>query len=963
MSMIMKKTKLFMMLALLVMGVSGAWAATQTFNVVYTGRTTSQGAGYEAVTNRDITFRYGSRPITAGRIQTGYTKTQFTVSGNYADYPEYYYESLPNNFIEATEVEGYQASVSISRTREGWDYIYTVTIAYAPMTIKYRVMWDKEFIQGAGYKLTGKNPDNATITSGDDADILVITGTGDNAPTRWDDNTDLSYYITPRAVTGYRTDLYFMPNETQLGYEGTIYVNYHTTATKTITTDGIYDYSNIYTRETGSTIKLPDDECAISLHLTATQEPIEEEKSYYIYCTATVSGSSMSNLTFYDYDPVNDTYTRVNSRPDYPRNDNGLRLNGSSTSGLDDDGDGFGTNATYVYQSKDDSWTQTSEKIQGDNNPVFRLAYTYKVTHTIGISTVQDAVIPLREPEKDIEGNTTAKRKVTAIQKWGFCYKQEDAFEVYNCQIGSDGKVVDSNGDGKIDEKDAISHPSLVNNHRNDYLKTVTFEKDANGQSNLESIGDYAFMSCLQLTDIDIPFSVKYLGQGLFEMDRALLNVNFQTGTIERNDKTYPEGVQFNTIRMFTFWCCTAMETLVLPDGITDIEGQQSGAALQYMTSLINLTLPSTLERIGPHFLCSASALKTLTIPNSVNYIDGASFHGCESLETVYILGPAANLQGEFAEVGSDQASSTFSANTTLCKEAVNHCTFYTTDDNYAGYKNDPVWSRIDEGGDDSDGHFGNWLKTIPAEKRVIPTTWVTALFPQKVNNYVDKFGEGTLVAVMDKCDSYTSKVINGKTTRIYQLTFKLLEGTDIPENRPVLIKAGTATEYTFYTDADKQEKWWKNNSDVFFFTDEDQVTAPDGATITMKGRYLPHQLQPWDFYFMYKNKEVAEDGTVTYPTEPAKFYRVPDQKNAATIKACRCWWTISVDGIKSKAPAMANTMNSFFVDDTTGIKNVDTIGVVVEGIYDMQGRKLDIKESELPQGLYIVNGKKVVVK
>jgi len=945
----MKHFKLFMMFALLVAGVSSAWGQqTQTFNVVYTGRTTTQGAGFTAQGTISYTHYNGgiwggttTRQVT---IQS-YTANTIVVTGQYAtSNVNEYRDNLPK-FVTPTEVTGYHASVSVSGT--------TVTIAYAPMTIKYRVLWDKEFVQDAGYTLTGTYPANATLSTENGGDILVITGTNDTPPTRWDEDTELETYITPNPVEGYNTGLYFMPNETQLGYEGTIYVNYHTTATETVTTDGIYDYSNIYTRETGSTLKLPDDECAISLHLTGAED--HETKVFYRY-------RIYSYRNWYYCDLNSDGYfinQDQNGANTYPLLEGETRLNGTTLS-VDDPNEEFGDQIVYTYQSQGE-WEDDGETTQG--NTVQRKAFTYDVMRTIGVSTVENAVIPLRESEYDSNGNKTAQRKVTAIQKWGFCYLKDDVFEVYNCEIGSDGKVVDRNGDGKIDEKDARYHGSLINNHRNDYLKTVTFERDDNGQSNLESIGDYAFMSCLQLTDIDIPFSVRYLGQGLFEMDRALLNVNFQTGTIERNGKTYPEGVQFNTIRMFTFWCCTAMETLVLPDGITDIEGQQSGAALQYMTSLINLTLPSTLERIGPHFLCSASSLETLTIPNSVNYIDGASFHGCESLRTVYILGPAANLQGEFAEAGSDVASSTFSANETLCKEAVNHCTFYTTDDNLAGYKNDPVWSRIDEDGDDTNGKFGNRLMTIPAEKRKIPTTWVTALFPQRVDDYVDVFGEGTLVAVMDKCDKYTSQVINGKTTRVYQLTFKLLEGTDIPENRPVLIKAGTATEYTFYDDHDKQEDWWKNNSDVFFFTPDDQVTAPDGATITMKGRYLPHQLQPWDFYFMYKNKEVAEDGTVTYPEEPAKFYRVPDQKNAATIKACRCWWTISVDGVKSKAPAMAKTMDSFFVDETTGIKNVDAIGVVVEGIYDMQGRKLDIKENELPQGLYIVNGKKVVVK
>lgn len=933
----MRKIKLFMMLALLVVGVSGAWAQqpqTQTFNVVYTGRTTTQGAGIVNAQGTINYYDYGNWSVT---IQS-FDQTSITVTGRYASTDAGTYGQYLPNYITAKEVTGYSASVSVSGT--------TVTIAYAPMTIKYRVMWDKEFIQGGGYTLTGTNPTNATLSTENGGDILVITGTNGNPPTRWDKNTNLSTYITPNAVAGYTTGLYFMPNETQLGYEGTIYVNYHTTATETVTTDGIYDYSNIYTRETGSTIKLQDDECAISLHL-GTDEPVEETQYYYRRYMATYVGpDGLRGRYIADYP--------TDADGNYPTDAAGHRLpttvGNSVTIG----------DATYTLEEISNSLTNLNKeyKYNGTKYPLYGAAYKYKVEHTIKVSTVEHAVIPLRESEFDSEGNRTAQRKVTAIQKWGFCYKMNDVEQPYGCH--------DKNTDGTMN-KDNISYnygPS-INNHCNLHLKTVTFEKDANGQSNLESIGDYAFMSCKELTDIDIPFSVKYMGQGIFETDTKLENVNFQIGEITRNGKTYSEGVQFTTLRMFTFWKCFSIKTLVLPDGITDIEGQQAGAALQYLTSLINLTLPSTLERIGPHFLCCASALKTLTIPNSVTYIDGAAFHGCESLESVYILGPAANLQGEFAEVGSDQASSTFSANDTYCKETVNHCTFYTTDDNLAGYQNDPVWNRINEGGtyNPSNGQWGNTLTTIPEEKRVIPTTWVTALFPKKVNNYVEEFGDGTLVAVMDTCDSYTSKVINGKTTRIYQLTFKLLEGTEIPANRPVLIKAGTATDYTFYDDLDKKQDWWKNNSDVFFFTPDDQVTAPDGATITMKGRYLPHQLQPWDFYFMYKNKEVAEDGTVTYPEEPAKFYRVPDQNNAATIKACRCWWTISVDGIKSKAPAMAKTMNSFFFDEATGIKNVDAVGVVVKGIYDMQGRKLDIKENELPQGLYIVNGKKVVVK
>ena len=146
----------------------------------------------------------------------------------------------------------------------------------------------------------------------------------------------------------------------------------------------------------------------------------------------------------------------------------------------------------------------------------------------------------------------------------------------------------------------------------------------------------------------------------------------------------------------FTFWYCSALETLELPDGITKIEGQTYGAALQYMVRLNLIRLPNTLVTIGAHFLCCASSLKELTIPASVKTINGACFHGCESLESVYLLGKAAALDAK-----ANDGSGTFEQNYTLCKEHVSGCTFYTTPDYIKDYQEDDVWCLIDEDGKD----------------------------------------------------------------------------------------------------------------------------------------------------------------------------------------------------------------------------------------------------------------------
>ena len=891
------------------------WAGTRNYQVVYTGRTASQGAGY---TIRNTTLTNGS--ITSG--DDAATLVTYRQGNN----PTALSTSNIGQYITARTVEHYDATITVSTNNPPSGYYGVITIAYSSQIVRYRVLYEMATLPGAGYTLTGTNPTNGRITSAADATVLEIQKTGTaEILTLTTDN--VSNYIQARPITGYTTSYLVRTSEAQLGYVGNIYVNYVADTEATVWTDGIWDYSTQYTRTTGTVVNLSADECAISLHLTGKEET--ETVVFYRYRLQT-------NYQTQYYDLVNNQMNQNGNANTYPLDDIGTRLNGTTLT-IDDPDTEFGEDNTITYTFISQGDWEKSNWYQRDNwgNETFyyRKPYTYERKRTYGVSTVENAIIPLVDP--------TYGRKVTAIQKWGLCYKQEDVEQVQNCEI---------NDNGTVNHDNIIGVGNLVDDHSNHYLKTVTFEKKSDGTSNLKSIGDYAFMSCKELVSVDIPNTVEYLGQGAFEMDTKLKDVNFQT----LDDGT----IKIKTIKNFTFWLCTAMETLYLPDGITEIEGQQSGASLQYMTSLINLRLPNTLEHIGPHFLCSASSLKTLTIPVSVTYIDGASFHGCESLETVYILGPAATLQGEYAEGDSGTASSTFSANTTLCKEAVNHCTFYTTDDHLEGYQNDDVWSRIDENGvyNPNNGQFGNTLKAIPAEKRVMPTTWVTALFPKGVDDYEDTFGAGTLVAKMKECTSYETKVINGKATRVLPYDE---DNKGIPANKPVLIKAGHETEYEFYNNADKEESWWKQNSTEDF---PYGVTAPDGAVIQMKGRYLAHQLQPWDFYFMYKNKTVDEDGNVTYPNEPAMFYRVPNQQNAATIKACRCWWTINVDNMYTTNTS-AKTFQSFFDEETTRINGAENARVVIGGIYDLQGRKLDVDESELPQGLYIVNGKKVVVK
>ena len=572
-----------------------------------------------------------------------------------------------------------------------------------------------------------------------------------------------------------------------------------------------------------------------------------------------------------------------------------------------------------------------------------------KVAISLRNTNLQNATIPVSDPS----GKT-----VVAIQRFGMTYYQTPNYSVqlYNCSDRYTNSDYHDYPDDRSSEYYAYKSyyegqtgEAYSYNHRNENLRTVTFAPG----SQVASIGDYAFVCCTNLTEVNnIPSSLAFLGQAAFSACQKLEKVEF------------PIRSSLKTLRNYTFWTCYSIKRLSLPEGLEEIEGLSMGAAMQYMTSLEDLHLPNTLKRVGPHFLCCASSLKTLTIPVSVEYIDGAFLHGCESLETVYILGPAATL----VSGGDDNP---FSQNRTLCNDPVNNCTFYTTSDNLAGYQSDAAWSKINNNGKwnqtASGGYtkgWGNYLKAIPGETRTLPHKWVTAVFPSHPDNgdyakIVKKsdFGTGIKVAKMTQCTGYSHEVIDGKEYRVYHLYFSEIAAGDdavIPKGVPLLIKAGQPTQYVFYLTEEQGQDWFKTH-----YTTPHEVTVhcdQDGADITMKGQYHGLNIQPGEVYFKNLDKDIVNG------KEHPKFLLAPET-GYVTIDPCRCWWTIEQEGhISQNASTGLAKGSRVFFDDTNDIKEVET-RFVIDGIYDLNGHKMDVKQEELPQGLFIINGKKVLKK
>ena len=127
------------------------------------------------------------------------------------------------------------------------------------------------------------------------------------------------------------------------------------------------------------------------------------------------------------------------------------------------------------------------------------------------------------------------------------------------------------------------------------------------------------------------------------------------------------------------------------------------------------------------------------------------------------------------------------------------------------------------------------------------------------------------------------------------------------------------------------------------------RIDCGEKGAVIMKGQYSPYQLQKWDFFFAY-----PQNGTT------GKFYRVPENSDYQ-VGRCICWWTVEAEGMKQNS-TMGAKKNIIDDGSTTSIDGVES-KFVIDAIYDLNGRKLDIDYDELNKGLYIINGKKVVKK
>lgn len=172
-------------------------------------------------------------------------------------------------------------------------------------------------------------------------------------------------------------------------------------------------------------------------------------------------------------------------------------------------------------------------------------------------------------------------------------------------------------------------------------LKSVTFRKDKDGNTALETIGSSMFWACYALESIELPKSITTIMSSAFNSTKALKTVTFE------------EGSNLELIDSSAF-SNSGIQSIKLPKSIKTI----GNGAFSGCTNLTKVEFEevSNLASIGATaFTQSALTEFRFPVSSSANGITlgNAMFQNCKNLTTVYLSESVASIEGAFSKCSS----------------------------------------------------------------------------------------------------------------------------------------------------------------------------------------------------------------------------------------------------------------------------------------------------------------------
>jgi hypothetical protein len=153
--------------------------------------------------------------------------------------------------------------------------------------------------------------------------------------------------------------------------------------------------------------------------------------------------------------------------------------------------------------------------------------------------------------------------------------------------------------------------------------------------STFTGIEDSAFLSCTNLTSVNIPNNISSIGDFAFNGCTSLASV------------TLPVNAGFTVIGASAFNRCTSLTSVNIPNSVTSI----GNAAFQSCAGLTGITISNSITTIEGSVFNRCTGLTSVTIPNSVTSIGDWAFGNNTNLVSVTFQGTIA--VSNFGSMGS----------------------------------------------------------------------------------------------------------------------------------------------------------------------------------------------------------------------------------------------------------------------------------------------------------------------
>ena len=513
------------------------------------------------------------------------------------------------------------------------------------------------------------------------------------------------------------------------------------------------------------------------------------------------------------------------------------------------------------------------------------------------------------------------------------------------------------------------------------------------------SIGDYVFRDCTCLTSIIIPEGVTSIGyQALFgclkvasiTIPESVTSIGIQAFSgCSITSIIIPRNVTSINHAVFSF--CTSLTSIIVADGNTvyDSRGGCNAVIEKASNTLIagcsGTIIPGNVTTIGQNAFFGCKSLASITIPESVTSLKRGAFNNCTSLITITIPENVKSIDAQAFDACSN-LTSVILLSTSLNSigfEAFRNCSSLTS----------ITCSSVVPPSVGNDA-FLNVDKSIPV---YVPASSVNAY------KAADGWKEFTNIQpilskkeILDNVESFSQTEDEDFDEITYKRTFSTVNAwyaLYLPFEIPVTEEFAKNYDVAFFNDIHSKDE--NGDGEIDKMTME-ILSVQQGATLNANYPYLI-RVKNTDALNMELKVENATlyqtvETTVSCSSVFMKFdvtgiytatavgelkgdseydvYAVSGgswntgSNDSEKVRAFRLYLKLtSIDGSPVKVSKNAMKAISIRVDGKEGTTTIDNAELTIDNaediVYDLQGRRVD----NPGKGMYIINGKKVIIK